>query len=244
MAKFAIAPEKQAASVIKSLQGREIKSVRTANNFESALTQVARSDFCQSQHLTLRSMTPEQAIQYLEQRGEQVGQKTLDMERQSIQKMMQYVSNKRDPSEKLQVVKSEQQQILNSRAYTTDQVKLIVEAQQPRNALPTEIASAAGLRAHELLTLRPATEKPADSRPALSSKFEGREGQRYTVQGNGGLVREVLIPDRLAERLETLRMEHPQTYTDRGVHYTHYYDINGGNRWSSSFTTAANRSLG
>ncbi|WKA68929.1 hypothetical protein QU522_09940 [Klebsiella pneumoniae subsp. pneumoniae] len=38
-------------------------------------------------HGDLRTLTPAQAITYLEQRGEQVGQKTLDMERQAIQAM-------------------------------------------------------------------------------------------------------------------------------------------------------------
>ncbi len=52
-------------------------------------------------------------------------------------------------------MKSEQAQILSSRAYSPDQVALIAAAQQPANALATAIALAAGLRAHELLTLAP-----------------------------------------------------------------------------------------
>ena len=209
-------PEKQAASVMKELQGKEITSVRTVSNFENALTQVARSEFCQSQRMELRDMNPEKAVQYLEQRGEQVGQKTLDMERQALQKMMQHVSNKLDPSEKLTVVKSEQDQILNSRAYSQDQINLVTEAQHSKNALSTELAHSAGLRAHELLTIRPASEQPADVRPALHTKFQGREGQLYTVQGKGGLIREVVIPQHLSEKLEDRRLDSPATYTDRG----------------------------
>ncbi len=39
----------------------------------------------------------------------------------------------------------------------------------------------------------------------------------YTVQGKGGLVREVLLPSRLAERLEHVRLASPVRVTDRGV---------------------------
>ena len=53
------------------------------------------------------------------------------------------------------------------------------------------------------------TERIADKRPALASKFAGREGVRYTVQGKGGLVREVLIPVHLAQQLEALRLDEP-----------------------------------
>ncbi|MCP5705574.1 site-specific integrase, partial [Klebsiella pneumoniae] len=116
-------------------------------------------------------LTPAQAITYLEQRGEQVGQKTLDMERQAIQAMMIHVTQTLPAGEHLPVVKSEQAQILSSRAYSPDQVALIAAAQQPANALATAIALAAGLRAHELLTLAPRQERAADPRPAADSKF-------------------------------------------------------------------------
>ncbi|MDF5501864.1 site-specific integrase, partial [Vibrio parahaemolyticus] len=172
-----------------------------------------------------------------------VGQKTLDMERQAIQCMMQNITGKLGQTEKLDVIKSEQQQILSSRSYSPEQAKMIADAQTERNALATEIAHAAGLRAHELHTLQRIDERIPDPRPALEEKFTGREGERYTVEGKGGLVREVLIPKDLAERLEDRRLEQPLQITDRGVNYTSHYDINGGNRWSSSFTTASNRAL-
>ncbi|MDF5533660.1 site-specific integrase, partial [Vibrio parahaemolyticus] len=183
------------------------------------------------------------AHQYLSDRATEVGQKTLDMERQAIQCMMQNITGKLGQTEKLDVIKSEQQQILSSRSYSPEQAKMIADAQTERNALATEIAHAAGLRAHELHTLQRIDERIPDPRPALEEKFTGREGERYTVEGKGGLVREVLIPKDLAERLEDRRLEQPLQITDRGVNYTSHYDINGGNRWSSSFTTASNRAL-
>jgi len=120
----------------------------------------------------------------------------------------------------------------------------VADRQHDANRLATEIAHAAGLRAHELLTLRPAAEQPADARPARDEKFAVREGERYTVVGKGGLCREVLIPRELADRLEAARLAEPQRVTDRGVHYTQHYAIGGGQRWSNSWSQASNAALG
>ncbi len=248
MAKFAkhvdsrAVAAKQAANVMKQMQGKNLTSVGTVRNYEERLTIVAKrvnADF----QCGLRELTIEQAHRYLTDRATEVGQKTLDMERQAIQSMMQHVTGKLAPTEKLDVIKSEQQQILSSRSYTPEQITMIAEAQTERNALVTEIAHAAGLRAHELYTLQRINERTPDPRPARVEKFSGREGSRYTVEGKGGLVREVLIPQHLAERLEDRRLDQPVQIIDRGVNYTSHYDINGGNRWSSSFTTASNRAL-
>lgn len=243
MGKFAKA-ETQAASVINALQrSGAIQSLRTADNYRQALTQVCR--FVKSEHLgSLRDLTPEQAISYLEMRGEEVGQKTLDQERHAIQAMMQHLTHKLDVKAHLPSVKSDYQQILTSRSYTTQQVAMVAEAQRDMNSLSTQIAHAAGLRGHELLTLRRIEERDPSSRPALAEKFQGREGERYTVKGKGGLVREVCIPKHLAQQLEARRLESPIKVTDRTVHYAQHYDINGGKKWSSSFTQASNRALG
>ena len=192
MAKFA-SPGRQAASVMKGLQGDTLQSVGTVRNYEQSLTRV--SEFLQQNRLgDLRSLTPEKAISYLEIRGQEVGQKTVDMERQAIQCMMQNVTQKLAPTERLPIVKSEQTQILTSRAYTTQQVELIAATQTEKNALSTQLAYAAGLRAHELLTIARPDEQPTDARPALDEKFSGREGVIYTVTGKGGLTRDVYFP--------------------------------------------------
>ncbi|MWR47753.1 site-specific integrase, partial [Escherichia coli] len=137
---------RQATGVIKILQGDILRSVGTVRNYEQGLTRVAEwMKDNRINHGDLRTLTPAQAITYLEQRGEQVGQKTLDMERQAIQAMMIHVTQTRPAGEHLPVVKSEQAQILSSRAYSPDQVALIAAAQQPANALATAIALAAGL---------------------------------------------------------------------------------------------------
>lgn len=248
MAKFAknvdpqAVAEKQAANVMMQMQGKNLPSVGTVRNYEQRLTIVAKTvnaDF----KCGLRDLTVEQAHQYLTDRAAEVGQKTLDMERQAIQSMMQNVTGKLDQGEKLTVIKSESQQILTSRSYTPEQAKMIASAQNERNGLATEIAHAAGLRAHEIPTLQRIDERSPDARPALTEKFTGREGERYTVEGKGGLVREVQIPKDLAERLEERRFDQPEQITDRGVHYTSHYDIAGGKNWSNSFSAASNRAL-
>ena len=171
-------PAAQAAKIMQRLQGRDgpLRSVGTVRNYETALTRVA--EWTQQERLSggLRAMTPELAIRYLEQRGEAVGQKTLDMERQAMQAMMRHVTHALTADGRLPVIKSEHPQILQARAYTAPQVALIAAAQTPRHTLATEIAHAAGLRAHELLTLRPVAERSADPRPALDSKWQGRDG--------------------------------------------------------------------
>ncbi|EPS7269541.1 site-specific integrase [Vibrio cholerae] len=248
MAKFAknvdhkAVAEKQAANIMKQVQGKILSSVGTVRNYEERLSIVAQHANAEFK-CGLRDLTVEQAHQYLTDRAAEVGQKTLDMERQAIQSMMQNVTGKLGKTEKLDVIKSEHKQILSSRSYTNEQVQMVVNAQTERNALATEIAHAAGLRAHELHTLQRIEERKPDPRPALKEKFSGRNGERYTVEGKGGLVREVLIPQNLAKRLEERRLNQPMQITDRGVNYTSYYDINGGNRWSSSFSAASNRAL-
>lgn len=239
-------PEEQgkrdAAAVMKQLQGVHIKSVGTVRNYEQGLRNVGTALARQGERL--KGLTPERAVEYLKDRASEVAQKTLDLERQALQKMLQHVEKNLDQGRTLPVIKSEIETKLESRAYTPEQVAAIADRQTERHALATEIAYAAGLRAHELITLRPADERPADERPALPEKFEGREGVLYTVEGKGGLCREVVIPSSLADRLEERRLDEPRAVVDRGVNYTAHYDIGSGQAWSNSFSGASDRALG
>jgi integrase len=242
MGKFA-SPAKQAASVLKALQGDKIQSVGSVRNYEEALKQVA--EYAKNElHCSLRDMTPSQAIQYLEYRGQDHGQSSLNMSRQALQHMMQSITHQLAPNEKLPTITSERDEALNSRAYSSEHLKMVMDCQRENNAFSTAISEAAGLRAHELFTIRPLAERAPSDRPALETKFLGREGHAYTVHGKGGLIREIRLPNELAERLEEKRLPEPRTITDRGVNYQQFYDLNGGNRWSSSFSTASNRALG
>lgn len=245
---------------MKQLQGSHIKSVSTVRNYESRLKQI--TTYLQEQRLgSLRDMTPASALDYLRERAAVVGQKTLDMERQALQAMMQHLTGQLLPGQRLEVIKSTalksqrgkpgqptlgRRLAEESRIYTSDQVALIVARQSPHNALATEIAQAAGLRAHELLTLRRIHHQAPDERPAHALKFVGIRAETigYTVYGKGGLTREVRIPIPLARRLEVTRLAEPIRITDRGVHYQQYYGLGGGQPWSKSFGAASKASLG
>ncbi|OJF70631.1 integrase [Alteromonas sp. V450] len=147
------------------------------------------------------------------------------------------------PKTTLYRVKSELDEIKRFRAYTSARAQAVSEHQSETHQLSTQIAYAAGLRAHELLTLARAEERNPDKRPALHSKWAGREGQLYTVQGKGGLVRHVLIPNDLVEQLEKLRLDNPVTVTHRKINYLQRYDIGAGKRWSDSFSKASKLAL-
>ncbi len=203
--------------------------------------------------VALTALTPERAVAYLKGRAAEVGQKTLDMERQAIQAMMVNVTGQLPPRATLPVVKSTDPHRPRPRAYSPAQVRAVAARQDARNALATEIAHASGIRAHELLTLGRPEEQPPDDRrershltgtAAEGMKFAGRDGVIYTVVGKGGLVREVLLPRGLADRLEELRLDVPHRVVDRGVRYRQLYDIGGGQAFSASFSRASIEALG
>ena len=241
-------PKKQAAGIVKRLQNTRIKSVGTARNYQERLVQIAaRID------VALTALTPERAVVYLKGRSAEVGQKTLDMERQAIQAMMVNVTGQLPPGATLSVVKSAEPHRPRPRAYSPAQVRAVAARQDRRNALATEIVHASGIRAHELLTLGLPDEQLPDDRRERSHltgtavegmKFAGRDGVVYTVVGKGGLVREVLLPHRLAERLEERRLDAPAPVVDRGVRYVQRYDVGGGQAFSASFSRASMEALG
>jgi integrase len=186
----------------------------------------------------LSELSAEQAQDYLAHRvSTGVGQKQLDADRNALGFLV--------GKDNLERVASTVKPVKQGRAYTPVQVEMVMRCQDERNALATRIAHEAGLRGHELLTLRRTDElKVSAHRSFRAERFSGREGVRYVVVGKGGLRREVLLSAETAGLLEARRLEAPRTVTDRGVWYEQVYDINGGNRWSSSFSAASERALG
>ena len=247
-------PAKQAARAVRRVlalntprhdnrdDGR-IHSVGTARSYQQALTRVAAWMQDKRNYKGLLQLTPDEATAYLEERAACVRQPTLDQERQALQTLP--LIGKMERIKSASTLKPTRL-ATDSRAYTPEQVEVITRAQTPRNALATRIAYAAGVRASELLTLRPAAERPASEHRKWSpERFDGRGDLRlYTVEGKGGLVREVALPLHLAEQLEARRLEKPERVTDRGVHRTQYYDLGGGHAWSQSFSAASKLELG
>ena len=180
-------PEKQAKDLVKELwKDGKIKSLGTERGYRQALKTAA--EWSKSQRLKdgagLRNISPEEAKQYLTSRSGAIGQKALDMERQALQALMQH-TGKLAPDERLERTQSMQEIIEKTRSYTREQVALITQRQTPQHQIATRIALEAGLRAHELHTLRRAEEKPADPRPTSDEKFSGRpEGGPKVVRMN------------------------------------------------------------
>jgi integrase len=219
----------------KNRSDGKVRSLGTSRNYQQSIKGFA-SYLQETRQGDISTATRELALYYLEERSAMVGQKQLDMDRQALQSCL---------CERLPVIRAERESLLTSRAYTQEQLNMVIASQKERNAIATEIAAAAGLRAHELLTLRPATERPASShREWRQDRFEGREGVLYTVQGKGGLVREIILQKEVSERLETRRLETDRTTTDRGIYRCQIYDISGGRNWSQSFSAASKRALG
>lgn len=217
-----------------------LASLGTSHSYENSLALVA-SWLRSTGRGSLVELSPKTAKAFLTERAKIVGQKTLDRDRQALQAVLRHIGRFNE-SGRLSVIKAERQQILISRNYSAEQVLRIIACQTERNGFSTELAYEAGLRAHELLTILPADERPMSERPADSEKF--RDGVRYTVVGKGGLCREVSVPHHLVERLELRRLAKPIDRVDRKIHYESHYDLCGGQSWSQSFSDASSRALG
>ncbi|MDV7106394.1 site-specific integrase [Vibrio sp. TH_r3] len=239
--------ETQAASVMKEMQGQGnvIESVGTARNYEQALKTCC--EYLKEFKLgSLREITLEKAHTYLEIRSQECSQKTIDMDRQAIQAMMQNVTHELKETEKIDVIKSSIDTIKSSRSYTPEQVSAIIQHQTEHHSLSVQLCYEAGLRAHELLSLRPSGEVNPSPRDVHPNKFSHlpNESKTYTIDGKGGLIREVQIPNHLSERLEERRLDTPTTVIDRGINYESHYNIAGGHKFSDSFSKASSRALG
>jgi len=222
-----------------------ISSIRTANEYQRILGNAAQAIQEEHKISQLKNITFTMAMEHLEQRAELIGQNALDNERRALQLLNQkgYALE----NHKLQRMQADggHTKYPGNRAYSNNQIQTIAKHQLKHNALATRIAYAAGLRQHELFTIRKASEQPQSGhRKWHQDRFIGREGQIYTVKGKGGLIREVIIPKSLANQLEHLKRIDPLHQSDRGVFYQKQYDIGAGQAWAKSFREAAKRGYG
>ncbi|MFW7525654.1 integrase domain-containing protein [Vibrio ostreicida] len=237
---------KQALAVIKSRihqkespqnnvgKYKPLQSIRSINDTAYALSKIAKELGVKR----IKHINPELAKQYLNERiNNYASQKSLDRDRKALSIALQI---NLDRSDYTAIAEKE----LRSRSYSKDQISEITRHMSEKNALATQIAHTAGLRAHELITIMRSNEgKSSSSREWNDDRFAGREGTVFIVTGKGGLKREVLLPDTLAARLESRRLAEPKITTDRKVRYVQYYDIGGGNNLSSAFTRASKKAL-
>jgi integrase len=89
------------------------------------------------------------------------------------------------------MIRSQIKTCRTSRSYSPDEIARVIEHQSEKNALSTLIAFFAGLRAHELATLRRSDEsQPSARRQWDSRRFAGLNNVTiYIVTGKGGLPR-------------------------------------------------------
>lgn len=223
---------KQEMKIRGSKSTGKIHSLATFAKYTAALAQAGEWVKTTEGIRYLDELQAQSAQDYLYDRAASgIGQKQLDADRSALELLLGQGRLERQFS----LVETK----LEGRAYTANQIVWIAAKQSPQNALATLIAWRAGLRAHELLTLAPisAQSQASSHRNWHTDRFAGREGERHVVTGKGGLRREVLLPFRLADRLEAVRLESPRIVTDRGIRYQQHLDLSGGNRWSKSFGT-------
>lgn len=246
-------PETQAAKAMQLVtQKKIVESCGTYRDYKTCLT--AFTAYIKEHKLDsvdLRHAGLEEARIFLQAKAPEVQQKTLDQYRQAIQAYF-HAKGTLKPGETIERFKAGVETRLEHRAYRSSQVALVIEGMKTEGLkLSTELAYRCGLRAHELLTIRPLAEQPATVRRygdgtlrALGTKFSGREGLPYSVVGKGGLCREIRIPSDLAARLEATRLSEPVRVVDRGIRYEKLYDIPGGRSWSDRFSETAKEVLG
>jgi len=248
-------PENQAKWIVKnalalgvpkkhqSKQYGYIYSLGTANAYESALTTFGK--WIRKNHLgDLRGVDQSMVLKYFDHRKSRVSQRTLDLDRTAIGFLLHKLDGKPVVVKRVKsTMGGEPNSASQSRAYYFEHMHEIAKALPYRSRLAVEIAYASGLRSHELLTLRPAGKaQKSPGRNWSDQRFLGRAGMRYTVKGKGGLVREVLLPNRLADQLEkSLRLDQPKWVTDRKIHYQTHYDLNGGQALSKQFSRVSKK---
>ena len=218
-----------------------IYSVGTARAYEQSLAQAA-AWLRKTHHTHLQKMTREQAQEYLQQRAANVRDKTLAQDRNALLLLPRV-----DDLDRMRTqIDTPGRLSEEPRAYTPVQVDMVRERQSEQHAFSTTLVEQGGLRGHELLTIRPLDERPpTTARDWTPDRWEGRENwPSYTVEGKGGLVREVRFSPDVAAALEARRLDAPRDVTDRKVHYEQHYDVSGGLKWSRSFSAASQRALG
>lgn len=174
-------------------------------------------------------------LDYLDDLAQFLTQSTVDQHRLALQSTFQL---------KLPRIKAIPNHY-HQRSYTWAEVKEVANHQSQRYGLATLLCYSAGLRASELITLRPALGLKPSDRPWHYELFHGIgfDFEKYIVTGKGGLNRLVAVPARLALKVAELRCA-PFFVTDREIHYQMNYDIPYGQKFSQAFGRTSKKVLG
>lgn len=221
-------------------KGTGIFSKGTARNYQQALTRVSTWMKNNKVGYSLSELTVEGAKSYLIERQSSVSQSTLNQERQALQILLgTKLTNYKAVSPAIHPLAKQ------SRIYSEEQLKAVLNKLAPIPAFAVSLTREAGLRAHELLTIRPiAEQRPSSHRNWHAKQFTGVGGVSYSVVGKGGLVREVRLSTESVKKLESYRLAAPVLMIDRGIKYQSYYALPAGQKLSQSFTIASKTALG
>lgn len=233
----------EAIKQIKRIQRQSpenIKSVGTNRNYVQSLKLVSQHLYAKN-YGDLNILNKKIAEKYLNDKKDIYAQKNLDLHRQAMQKVI----NLRDNPRQIKVIKSTKILEKSARAYSKEHVQEIIKNENEYTSIPIELAFKTGLRAHEMLTLNYADVQRAHIRETHKDKFFNMRNNHiiYTVNGKGGLIREVAIDNDLARRLEERRLENAEKVTDRNIYYQKNYDIAGGKELSNKFSKLSNEKL-
>ena len=218
----------------RNLQADFIASVGTEVKYRGNIKRVILS--LQEKKLCAADLTPDIARELLEQKSERYSQSTLDGYRQAMQMVFQI---------QIPLVLSKKTKELRPRAYLGVQIELLCSRATEHLKFAICLARNGGMRAHELDTICRAEETREDVRHWLTARFAGREdGVRYVVIGKGGLCRQIILDQVLAEQLELARLPAPILKRQREINYTKHYGILGGQSFSMQFSRLCVRVLG
>jgi integrase len=215
---------------------RSIKSIGTERTYRTCI-----HDYLQwREHQRLPIKGPHWAAEiqaYLQDAAEIQSQKSLDQKRQALQCVFQV---------DLPRYQSVQISTFQGKDLTNEELASILDKQSDRVKFSTMLCLDAGLRAQELHTIRPVDEQARSvGRSWRDDLFIHRETfTKYSVWGKGGLRRVVAVSLPLAQQLEALRLSQPRSIQDREVDRIVYYDLVGGQSFSSLFSISAKQALG
>ena len=214
-----------------------VTSVLTEKAHISALT-----GYSKWLHLTsgkhLKNSNISNAEQYILERSKCRKQSTINLDRQAINLHLH-------PTEPISFVTAEIPTVPKNRAYSQCQIDLLVEHADDELALSILLASAAGLRDMELITISDQQHLQKSIRNWHPERFKGiKDSILFVVHGKGGLNREVSLPNILAGQLESRRLPSPSRVLYRKAHLLSYFEIINGQRFSSDFGKHSTKILG
>lgn len=218
--------------------GAALRSVSTLRSFTACLAQ-----FLRWRHEFLEIL-PEEPILAAEvfghgkARKDRVQQKTLDQGMQALEAATRTEFRRERSS-----VPPAESRLLP----TAPQMRLILEQLPPIYRLAAMICLDSGLRAHEVVTLRPPTSRMRPSRHRVWPKnlHEDRSNTVLRVcKRKGGLKQTVAIDVELAKELDRILSTEPQKFRDRKTKRDRFYPFPTPQSLSAEFTKASRKALG